>query len=79
MVESFAQGALEVLQHDRGRDEGEVGRDDDVVHLRVKPQRKSRDALSHSSPASRGQASCSSLHGSVTHAKGCEEKLSGWG
>jgi len=41
-LRNVVQGALVVLQHDRGRDEREVGRDDDGVHLRVNQKRKGR-------------------------------------
>jgi len=48
---------------------GAAERDEDgeVVH-RSSQDRMCRAALSHSSPPSRGQASCSALHGRVTHA-----------
>jgi len=37
------------------------------VGVRIRPQRMYREALQHNSPSSRGQASCGSVHGSVTH------------
>jgi len=39
-----------------------------VVYLNVSCQRMCREALSHSSPPPRGQASCNLLHGRVTRA-----------